>query len=45
MAMLPHEKELVERLKDKPFALLGINSDQPDVPENASADEREKLTV
>ena len=27
MAMLPHEKALVERLKDKPFALLGINSD------------------
>lgn len=27
MAMLPHEKELVERLKDEPFALLGINSD------------------
>ena len=25
--MLPHEKALVERLKDKPFALLGINSD------------------
>jgi len=25
--MLPHEKELVERLKDKPFALIGINSD------------------
>jgi hypothetical protein len=25
--MLPHEKELVQRLKDKPFALLGINSD------------------
>ncbi len=25
--MLPHEKELVERLKDKPFALLGVNSD------------------
>lgn len=25
--MLPHEKELVERLKDQPFALLGINSD------------------
>lgn len=30
--MLPHEKELVERLKDKPFALLGINSDTPDDP-------------
>jgi hypothetical protein len=25
--MIPHEKELVELLKDKPFALLGINSD------------------
>ena len=25
--MIPHEKALVERLKDKPFALLGINSD------------------
>lgn len=25
--MLPHEKTLVERLKDKPFALIGINSD------------------
>lgn len=26
--MLPHEREMVERLKDKPFTLLGINSDQ-----------------
>lgn len=26
--MLPHERDLVERLKDKPFVLLGINSDQ-----------------
>lgn len=25
--MLPHEREMVERLKDKPFALIGINSD------------------
>jgi hypothetical protein len=25
--MLPHEKALVQRLKDKPFALLGINND------------------
>jgi hypothetical protein len=25
--MLPHEKALVERLKNEPFALLGINSD------------------
>lgn len=27
MAMIPHEKELVQRLKDEPFVLLGINSD------------------
>lgn len=25
--MLPHEKAMVERLKDRPFALIGINSD------------------
>jgi hypothetical protein len=25
--MLPHERELVERLKNKPFALIGINTD------------------
>jgi hypothetical protein len=25
--MLPHEKTLVQRLADQPFALLGINSD------------------
>ena len=26
--MIPHEKEVVGRWKDRPFALLGINSDQ-----------------
>ncbi|MGC4043761.1 MAG: TlpA disulfide reductase family protein [Armatimonas sp.] len=25
--MLPHEKEMVKKLADKPFALIGINSD------------------
>ena len=25
--MYPHERSLVARLKDKPFALLGVNSD------------------
>jgi hypothetical protein len=25
--MLPHEKALVQRMKDRPFALLGINND------------------
>ncbi len=26
--MIPHKRSLVEKLKDKPFALLGINSDK-----------------
>jgi hypothetical protein len=26
--MFPHERSLVKRLADKPFALLGINSDR-----------------
>lgn len=31
--MLPHERALVQRLKSKPFALLGVNSDPvADVP-------------
>ncbi len=28
--MYPHERSLVKRLQDKPFALLGINSDAKD---------------
>ncbi len=28
-AMYGHERELVERLKDEPFALLGVNGDDP----------------
>ncbi|NOT29576.1 MAG: hypothetical protein HOP15_03900 [Planctomycetes bacterium] len=27
--MLPHEKALVKRLQNKPFALIGINNDGP----------------
>jgi thiol-disulfide isomerase/thioredoxin len=27
MAMVPHERELVARLKDQPFAFLGVNAD------------------
>jgi thiol-disulfide isomerase/thioredoxin len=27
MALVPHERELVERMKDKPFALVGVNGD------------------
>ncbi|MBC8328342.1 MAG: hypothetical protein H8E31_06295 [Planctomycetes bacterium] len=26
--MYPHERSLVERLKDEPFALIGVNSDK-----------------
>src|SRR5262245_18297295 len=26
--MFPHERSLVEKLKDKPFALIGVNNDQ-----------------
>ena len=26
--MYPHERSLVKRLKDKPFALIGVNSDR-----------------
>lgn len=26
--MIPHERSLVDKLKDKPFALIGINSDK-----------------
>lgn len=25
--MIPHERSLVEKLKDKPFVMLGVNSD------------------
>ncbi|MBP3956277.1 TlpA family protein disulfide reductase [Gemmata sp. G18] len=28
MRMVPHEKKLVERMKGKPFALVGINGDE-----------------
>ena len=28
--MYPHERSLVERLKDQPFTILGINSDPAD---------------
>ena len=26
--MIPHEREMVERLKDKPFALISISADE-----------------
>ena len=28
MGMVPHERKLVERMKDRPFALIGVNGDE-----------------
>jgi thiol-disulfide isomerase/thioredoxin len=28
MALVPHEREVVDKLKDKPFALVGVNGDE-----------------
>jgi peroxiredoxin len=40
--MYPHERSLVKRMKDKPFALLGINSDPKEKLQKALA--RENIT-
>jgi hypothetical protein len=42
--MLPHEKELVERLKNEPFALIGVNSDKPANFDELPAAERREAT-
>jgi hypothetical protein len=41
--MYPHERSLVKRLEGKPFALLGINSDQ-DKKKLKTAMEKENIT-
>ena len=41
--MYPHERSLVKRLADKPFVLLGINSDK-DKDELKKAMEKENIT-
>jgi hypothetical protein len=41
--MYPHERSLVKRLADKPFALLGINSDK-DREELKKTMEKEQIT-
>lgn len=41
--MYPHERSLVEKLANRPFALVGVNSDEsPEVLEKAMA--RESIT-
>ena len=41
--MYPHERSLVERLKDKPFAIIGVNSDK-DLEKLAKRIEEENIT-
>jgi peroxiredoxin len=41
--MYPHERSLVKRLADKPFALLGINSDE-DRDQVKKTIEKEQMT-
>ena len=41
--MYPHERSLVEKLKDKPFALIGVNSDT-DKAKLKTRMEKEKIT-
>lgn len=41
--MYPHERSLVEKLKDEPFAIIGVNSDK-DLDELAEAVQKENIT-
>ena len=41
--MYPHERSLVKKLADKPFALIGVNSDS-DKAELKKAMEKENIT-
>ncbi|HEX5443242.1 MAG TPA: TlpA disulfide reductase family protein [Pirellulales bacterium] len=43
MAMVPHERSLVKRMSDKPFALIGINGDDGD-DELANKNEEKQIT-
>ena len=41
--MYPHERSLVKKLADKPFALVGVNSDQ-DLKALKEVLEKEQIT-
>jgi hypothetical protein len=41
--MYPHERSLVKRLADKPFALVGVNSD-PDLEKLKPVLQKEEIT-
>jgi hypothetical protein len=38
--MIPHERSLVEELKDQPFALIGMNSDPKETLRSAMVSEK-----
>jgi len=42
--MFPHERSLVERLKDEPFALIGVNSDVDAAAKKKKEFVEEKIT-
>lgn len=42
-AMIPHERELVKKMQDRPFAMIGVNSDK-DKEELKEFREKEKIT-
>ena len=44
MGLLPHEKALVERLKDRPFTFIGMYGRSGDPQEIAQRLERENIT-
>ncbi len=41
--MFPHERSLVERLKDKPFSLIGVNSDK-DLADAKEKNKKQQIT-
>ncbi len=43
--MIPHERSLVEKWKDKPFAILGVNSDGTDAAEGLAKYREEAKTM
>ena len=43
MALIPHERSLVKRLAGKPFALIGVNTDE-DREELKKVVKQEKIT-
>ena len=42
--MYPHERSLVKRLADKPFALVGINGDRDDDDALKEKNEKQEIT-